>query len=184
MDGQGRDAESDQLSELRQHAETVDDLRDDDDAEVRAQVAGLTATVASQLSEITAEMNRIRAALGSDTDIGDIQAELDALRAQLTIEARGAAPTRAATSARGDLRRRLRSAPAHDDRLDGVDDCAPTDRPRLGLITSIVLLVLMLGGPLWPLTAQAIASFSSMGAAAHTPWYDQVVIDLPGPHTR
>lgn len=160
MEWQGVAAEHAQPSAPPQHADTVDDLRDDD-AVVRAQVADLSATVASQLSEITAEMNRIRAAMGSEAEIGDIQAELDALRAQLTSD--------------GHLRRRPGSVPARDDSLDGWHDRAQTDQPRLGLITSIVVVVLMLAGPLWPLTAQAIASLSR--ESEQTPWYDQVVSD-------
>ena len=150
MDWQSPEAERDHLREPRPHAETVDD------AAVRARVADLTETVERQLSEITAEMNRIRAAMGSEADNGDIQAELDALRAQLTLDARGAAA--AAPSARGGL--------------DGAHDSAQMDRSRLGLTTSVVIVILMLGGPLWPLTARAIASFSR---EEQTPWYDEVV---------
>lgn len=175
MDWQGSEAESDQPSKQRQYAEAIDDLRNDD-AKARAQVADLTASVASQLNEITAEMNRIRAALGSETEIGDIQAELDALRAQLTVDAGdSAAAACAATSARGDLRRRQRPVPTRDDDLDGLDDSAHTGQSWHGLVTSVVIVVLMLSGPLWPLTAQAIASFSSLAKGEQTPWYDQVV---------
>jgi hypothetical protein len=144
MDWQSHEAERDHLPEPRPHDETV-----------RAQVADLTETVERQLSEITAEMNRIRAA-SDEANIGDIQAELDALRARLTLDARGAAA--AAQSARGGL--------------DGVHDSAQMDRSRFGLTTSIVIVILMLGGPLWPLTARAIASFAT---EEQTPWYDEVV---------
>lgn len=152
---------------------------------MRVQVAGLTATVASQLSEITAEMNRIRAALGSDADLGDIQAELDAVRSQLKVEARegGAATARVAPSIRGDLRRRQQPVPARNDSFDGVDESVQIDQSRVGLIFSIVIVFLMLGGPLWPLTAQAIASFSSV-VVQETPWYDQIVTEPPVPHIR
>ena len=74
--------DDDRIEEVSTDDGREDDGREDTDlhAAVAGQLAGATSQIAEQLSMITEEMNKLRGELYSDNGLGNIRAELDALR--------------------------------------------------------------------------------------------------------
>ncbi|KAJ1629319.1 hypothetical protein T492DRAFT_1011620 [Pavlovales sp. CCMP2436] len=124
----------------------------EDTEQLRSQLAGMTAEMASQLSQITQEMNRLKAEISGDSGLGKMHAEIASIQSQLGGEQR-LDPQRHPPDLRAD---------------EG-------SRRGNGLMISVVITVLVLGGPLWPLTSRVLDALSilALGFRRPTPWYDR-----------
>jgi hypothetical protein len=140
-----------------------------------AQYAEMTATLASQFSAITAEMDRLRSTIDTDMGLGRIQDELSTLQSELA-NAEVANPRRRPGCPGRDPRRLERVAKLGDE-MDDFDVSAGDDgrRGRV-LVMSIALALVLLAGPLWPLiTSPVVEGLASLTRRRPVPWYDQEI---------
>lgn len=109
----------------------------------------------AQLSDISAEMNRLKSQIHGDLGLGRIQREIASIKSEL-----------------GGMKPEL-SDESFDDELVALVGESERSRVGFGAALSVVLVVFVLCGPMWPLTAGLAENVTSLFRPQTVPWYDR-----------
>ncbi|KAG8469196.1 hypothetical protein KFE25_007714 [Diacronema lutheri] len=162
-------------------AELSERSRERERAELRAHLSDVTSGMASQLGEIAAEMSRLKAEIYGDEGLGRIQQELASIKSDLSAPVARDAGASAGRAGRASLhishRARIGGVRRHEGEdeqlhaeLAALEEASGRLGRGIGLAVSVVVVVFVLCGPLWPLTASAL---DGLLGSREVPWFER-----------